>query len=86
MCVCVGGGGGGGGAAPDVCMHVYVCLFVYVCILDVLYFFSLQIELSDIWKKKYEQWLEVEVYSSPHDWDTVLQSPQAFMELKAMEF
>ena len=45
-----------------------------------------QIHLSEIWKKKYEDWLEVEVFSSPHDWDKVLSSPAAALELKAMEF
>ena len=46
----------------------------------------MQIHLSEIWKQKYEDWLEVEVFSSPHDWDKVLQTPGAFMDIKAMEF
>ena len=46
----------------------------------------MQIHLSEIWKKKYEDWLEVEVFSCPHDWDKVLSSPHACLELKAMEF
>lgn len=45
-----------------------------------------QVQLSEIWKKKYEEWLEVEVFSNPHDWDKILLSPGAFMEVKAMEF
>lgn len=42
-------------------------------------------ELSDIWKAKYEEWLEVEVFSNPRDWDTIISSPTAFLECKAME-
>ena len=45
----------------------------------------LQVELSDIWKSKYEEWLEVEVFSNPRDWDAIIASPTAFMECKAME-
>ncbi len=43
------------------------------------------IELSDIWKEKCEKWVEVEVFLMPRDWDTVLHSPTAFLETKAME-
>lgn len=46
----------------------------------------LQIHLSDIWKKKYKEWLEVEVFSCPHDWDSILSSPAVSMEIKSMEF
>ncbi|XP_064397800.1 striatin-interacting proteins 2-like [Halichondria panicea] len=44
-----------------------------------------KMELSDIWKAKYEEWLEVEVFSNPRDWDTIISSPTAFLECKAME-
>ena len=44
-----------------------------------------EVELSDTWKKKYEEWVEVEVFLMPKNWDRILQSPSAFLEAKAME-
>lgn len=44
-----------------------------------------QVHLSEAWKQKYEEWIEVEVFQMPRDWDSILQSPTAFMEAKAME-
>lgn len=43
------------------------------------------IELNEIWKEKYEEWLEVEVFGEPKDWDKIIKSPQHF-DLKPMEF
>jgi len=42
--------------------------------------------LNEVWKKKYEDWLEVEVFGEPHDWDSILSSTSAFMDVKTMEF
>lgn len=44
-----------------------------------------EVQLSEIWKQKYEEWVEVEVFMMPQDWDKILQSPAAFLEAKAME-
>lgn len=71
---------GGGGNSSHCASHSEHHDAHHDCILNT------QIQLSEIWKKKYEEWLEVEVFSSPHDWDKVLSSPTAFLELKAMEF
>ena len=47
---------------------------------------TLQVQLNEMWKKKYEDWLEVEVFTNPHNWDTALSSSAVFMDVKAMEF
>jgi len=44
-----------------------------------------ELELSEVWKTKYEEWMEVEVFMMPRDWDKVLQSPAAFLETKPLE-
>ena len=43
------------------------------------------VHLNDIWKEKYEEWLEVEVFGEPKDWDTIIKSPHYF-DVKPMEF
>ena len=57
-------------------MKVYVCVFVCAD----------QVKLNAVWKKKYEDWLEVEVFGKPHDWDSLLSSTSAYMDVKTMEF
>lgn len=43
------------------------------------------VPLSEAWKEKYEEWLEVEVFQMPRDWDKVLESPSYHMEVKPMD-
>ena len=43
------------------------------------------VELSEAWKEKYEEWLEVEVFRMPRDWDKLLESPAHHLEAKPME-
>ena len=57
--------------------------FIFFLLFHPLY---LQVKLNEVWKKKYEDWLEIEVFSRPHDWDSILSSTSAFMDVKAMEF
>ena len=33
------------------------------------------VELSHNWKETYQEWLEVEVFQYPKDWDSILHSP-----------
>ena len=44
-----------------------------------------EVELSELWKSKYEEWVEVEVFLKPRDWDKVLQSPMAPLDTKPLE-
>lgn len=44
-----------------------------------------QVQLNEIWKEKYEEWLEVEVFGEPKDWDSILKNPNHF-DTKPMEF
>ena len=43
------------------------------------------VELSEAWKDKYEEWLEVEVFAMPRDWDKFLASPTYHLEAKPMD-
>lgn len=43
------------------------------------------VPLSEAWKEKYEEWLEVEVFQMPRDWDKILESPSHHMEVKPMD-
>ena len=43
------------------------------------------VHLNEIWKEKYEEWLEVEVFGKPKDWDKIIKSPHYF-DVKPMEF
>jgi hypothetical protein len=43
------------------------------------------VPLSEAWKEKYEEWLEVEVFQMPRDWDTFLESPMHHLEAKPMD-
>ena len=43
------------------------------------------VPLSETWKEKYEEWLEVEVFRMPRDWDSILQSPTHHLEAKPMD-
>ena len=43
------------------------------------------VPLSQAWKEKYEEWLEVEVFQMPRDWDTFLESPMHHLEAKPMD-
>lgn len=80
------GVGGEGGVAGDVANTVVEEDQLLPLDHNYLSTIAKEIQLSDIWKKKYEEWLEIEVFSAPHDWDKVLSSPHASMEIKAMEF
>ena len=42
-------------------------------------------ELSESWKEKYEEWVEVEVFQIPRDWDKFLESPSYHLEAKPMD-
>ena len=44
-----------------------------------------EVELSELWKSKYEEWVEVEVFLKPRDWDEVLQSSTAPLDTKPLE-
>ena len=44
-----------------------------------------EVELSELWKSKYEEWVEVEVFLKPRDWDQVLQSSTAPLDTKPLE-
>ena len=44
-----------------------------------------EVPLNEIWKEKYEEWIEVEVFSQTRDWDEMIKSPLYF-DLKPMEF
>lgn len=50
------------------------------------YVMIVQVHLSDIWKEKYEEWLDIEVFQMPRDWDKILRSPSAYLEVKAMDY
>lgn len=41
--------------------------------------------LSESWKEKYEEWLEVEVFQMPRDWDLFLESPANYLDAKPMD-
>ena len=43
------------------------------------------VQLSEAWKEKYEEWLEVEVFQMPRDWDSLLESPLHHLEAKPMD-
>lgn len=43
------------------------------------------VPLSETWKEKYEEWLEVEVFQMPRDWDHFLESPEHLMDAKPMD-
>lgn len=43
------------------------------------------VALSKTWKEKYEEWLEVEVFQMPRDWDKLLESPTHHLEAKPMD-
>lgn len=43
------------------------------------------VPLSKEWKEKYEEWVEVEVFQKPMDWDNFLQSPTKFLDAKPMD-
>ncbi|CAI8001053.1 Striatin-interacting protein 1 homolog [Geodia barretti] len=43
------------------------------------------VPLSKAWKEKYEEWVEVEVFQMPRDWDKFLESPTHYMEAKPMD-
>ena len=82
-----GGGAGGGGAVGPGVVGVGPFGGGELAPLDCNYLSVLgkHVELSDTWKQKYEEWMEVEVFMMPKDWDKLLTSPSAFMEAKAME-
>ena len=42
--------------------------------------------LSRSFVEHYEEWVELEVFLKPKDWDRVLEMPSAFMELKLVDF
>ncbi len=44
-----------------------------------------QTELSKEWKENYEQWLEVEVFQHPIDWDNFLDSPTRHLDIKPLD-
>lgn len=43
------------------------------------------VELSSNWKDTYQEWLEVEVFRHPTDWDNLLKSPTAHLDAKPLE-
>ena len=43
------------------------------------------VPLSEAWKEKYEEWVEVEVFQQPRDWDSFLGSPAQYLEAKPMD-
>lgn len=43
------------------------------------------VPLSQSWKEKYEEWVEVEVFQMPRDWDKFLESPSNYLEAKPMD-
>ena len=43
------------------------------------------VELSETWKRKYKEWVEVEVFQMPRDWDKVLESVSHRLDAKPME-
>ena len=43
------------------------------------------VPLSETWKEKYEEWLEVEVFQMPRDWDMFLESPAHYLDAKPMD-
>ena len=43
------------------------------------------VELSHNWKETYQEWLEVEVFQYPKDWDSILHSPTAPLDAKPLE-
>ena len=42
--------------------------------------------LSKSFTEHYEEWVELEVFLMPKDWDRVLKTPSAYMELKLVDF
>ena len=44
------------------------------------------VALSKSFTEHYEEWVELEVFLMPKDWDRVLQTPSAYMELKLVDF
>lgn len=45
-----------------------------------------EVELSKNFMEHYEEWVDLEVFLMPKDWDNVLKMPSAFMELKLVDF
>ena len=43
------------------------------------------VELSSNWKETYQEWLEVEVFQHPTNWDNLLQSPTAHLDAIPLE-
>ena len=54
--------------------------------LNYLQLLGQEVHLNDIWKEKYEEWLDVEVFGEPKDWDKILKSHLCYFDLKPMEF
>ena len=44
------------------------------------------VPLSQTWKEKWEEWVEIEVFQMPRDWDKLLESPDHYLEAKPMDF
>ena len=43
------------------------------------------VELSQAWKDTYEQWMEVEVFQHPIDWDSLTKAPFSHIDTKPLE-
>ena len=67
--------------------YVYTqsCDQMYTVQMQMEVMMMVQMEVSDIWKSKYEEWLEMEVFSNLRDWDAIISSPTAFLECKAIK-
>ena len=44
-----------------------------------------EVTLSKGFLEHYEEWVELEVFRMPKDWENVLKMPSAFMELKLID-